>query len=77
MSWEKNSYSILIFYISLLPLLEIEITQYVPTKFHQNPSSRSGEEFENVKSLQTDGQVGGKRAARYDNSPLEPSAQVS
>ena len=49
----------------------------IPTKFHQNPPSDSGEEFENMKSLQTDGQVDGKRAVRYDNSPLEPSAQVS
>ena len=49
---------------------------FIPTKFHQNPSSGSGEEFENVKSLQTDGRVDGQRAARYDNSPLEPSAYV-
>ena len=26
---------------------------FIPTKFHQNPSSGSGEEVENVKSLQT------------------------
>ena len=47
---------------------------FIPTKFHQNhPSSGSGEEVENVKSLRTDGQ----RTVRYDNSSLEPSAQVS
>ena len=27
---------------------------FIPTKFHQNPSSGSGEEVENVKSLRTD-----------------------
>ena len=26
---------------------------FIPTKFHQNPSSGSGEEVENVKSLRT------------------------
>ena len=34
----------------------------ITTKFHQNPSSGSGEEVENVKSLRTDWQT-----ARYDN----------
>ena len=50
------------------------------TKFHQNPSSGSGEEVENVKSLRTtddDGRTDGRRTVRYDNSSLEPSAQVS
>ena len=52
------------------------------TKFHQNPSSGSGEEVENVKSLRqtdgrTDGQTDGRRTVRFDNSSLEPSAQVS
>ena len=46
---------------------------FIPTKFHQNPSSGSGEEVENVKSLRTDG----RRTVRYDNSSLEPLAQVS
>ena len=55
------------------------------TKFHQNQSSGSGEEVENVKSLRqtdddgrttTDGRTDG-RTVRYDNSSLEPSAQVS
>ena len=44
---------------------------FIPTKFHQNPSSSSGEEVENVKSLRTDdGQT-----RHYDNSSLEPLAQ--
>ena len=30
------------------------IKSYILNKFHQNPSSGSEEEFENVKSLQTD-----------------------
>ena len=46
---------------------------FIPTKFHQIPSSGSGKEVENVKSLRTDGRMDG----RYDNSSLEPSAQVS
>ena len=57
---------------------------FTPTKFHQNPSSGSGEEVENVKSLRTDdddddddGRTDGRRTVRYDNSSLEPSAQVS
>ena len=51
---------------------------FIPTKFHQDLSSGSGEEVENVKSLQTDdGRTDGRRTVRYDNSSLEPSAQVS
>ena len=53
---------------------------FIPTKFHQNPSSGFGEEVENVKSLQTDGRrrrTDGRRTVRYDNSSLEPSARVS
>ena len=42
------------------------------SSLHQNPSSGSGEEVENVKSLRD-----GRRTVRYDNSSLEPSAQVS
>ena len=45
---------------------------FIPTKFHQNPSSGSGE-VENVKvNRRTD-----VRTMRYDNSSLEPLAQVS
>ena len=51
---------------------------FIPTKFHQNPTSGSGEEVENVKSLRMDdGRTDGRRTVRYDNSSLEPSAQVS
>ena len=56
---------------------------FIPTKFHQNPSSSSGEEVKNVKSLRhtdgrtDDGRTDGRRTVRYDNSSLEPSAQVS
>ena len=50
---------------------------FIPTKFHQNPSSSSGEEVENVKSLRTDGRRDGRRTVHYDNNSLEPSAQVS
>ena len=48
---------------------------FIPTKFHyKNPSSGSGEEVENVKSLR---RTDGRKTKRYDNSSLEPSAQVS
>ena len=53
---------------------------FIPTKFHQNLSSGSGEEVENVKVYgrrRTDGRTEGRRTVRYDNSSLEPSAQVS
>ena len=69
--------------------LERDHEYFIPTKFHQYPSSSSGEEVENVKSLRqtdgrTDGQTDGRRrrtdgrrTVRYDNSSLEPLAQVS
>ena len=51
---------------------------FIPTKFHKNQSSGSGEKVENVKSLRTDGRTtDGRRTVRYDNSTLEPLAQVS
>ena len=58
---------------------------FIPTKFHENPSSGSGEEDENVKVYgrttddgRTDGRrTDGRRTVRYDNSSLEPLAQVS
>ena len=54
---------------------------FIPTKFHQNPSSGSGEEVENVKVYgrrRTDRRTtDGRRTVRYDNSSLEPLAQVS
>ena len=46
---------------------------FIHTKFHQKPSSSSGE-VENVKSLR---QMDGRWMVRYDNSSIEPSAQVS
>ena len=49
---------------------------FMHTKFHQNPSSGSGEEVEYVKSLRTTTTTDG-RTTRYDYSSLEPSAQVS
>ena len=49
---------------------------FIPTKFHQNPSSGFGEEVEKCEKF-TDGRTDGRRTVRYDNSSLEPSAQVS
>ena len=49
---------------------------FIPTKFHQNPSSGSGEEVANEKSLQTDDgrrRADGRWTVRYDNSSPEPS----
>ena len=48
---------------------------FIPTKFHQNLSSGSEEEVENVKVYRrttTDGRTDGRRTVRYDNSSLEP-----
>ena len=50
---------------------------FIPNKSHQNQSSGSREEFENVKSLQTDGRGNRQRTARNENSQLEPLAYVS
>ena len=50
---------------------------FIATKFHQNPSSGSGEEVENVKKFTDGRRTDGRRTVRYDNSSLEPSAQVS
>ena len=49
---------------------------FIPTKFHQNPSSGSGEEVENVKVYGRRRTDDG-RTVRYYNSSLEPSAKVS
>ena len=43
---------------------------FIPNKFHQNPSSC-------FDGRRTDGQWTDGRTVRYDNSSLEPSAQVS
>ena len=60
---------------------------FIPTKFHQNPSSGSGEEVENVKSLRVDDghsttdtgrrRTDRRRTVHYNNSSLEPSSPVS
>ena len=52
---------------------------FIPTKFHQIPSSGSGEEVENVivYRRRTTTKPDGPRMARYDNSSPEPLAQVS
>ena len=39
---------------------------FIPTKFHQNPSSGFGEEVENVKSLRTDDDDGRRRRRTDD-----------
>ena len=40
---------------------------FIPTKFHQNPSSGSGGEVENVKSLRTDGRTDDDDDGRTDD----------
>ena len=40
---------------------------FIPTKFHQNPSSGSGEEVANVKSLRTDGRTDRQTDGRTDD----------
>ena len=50
---------------------------FMHTKFHQNLSSGSGEEVENVKVYGRRRRTDGRRTVRYDNSSLEPLAQVS
>ena len=44
---------------------------FIRTKFHQNPSSGSGEEVENAIVLRSD-----RRTTRDINKSLEPSASV-
>jgi hypothetical protein len=46
-------------------------------KSGQNWPSGSGEEVENVKSLQTDGRTNGRRTTGDQKSSLDLSAQVS
>ena len=56
---------------------------FIPTKFHQNQSSGSGKEVENVKVYRRtdgrtdEGRTDGRRTLRYADSSLEPLAQVS
>ena len=49
-----------------------DLEYFIHTKFHQNPSSGSGEEVENVNSLTDDG----RRTTRDHNRSLEPLAPV-
>ena len=54
-----------------------DLEHFIHTKFHQNPSSGSGEEVENVNSLNgrrtTDGRrTDGRRTTRDHNRSLEP-----
>ena len=57
-----------------------DLEYFIHTKFHQNPSSGSGEEVENVNSLtdgRTDGRTDdGRRTTRDHNRSLEPLAPV-
>ena len=53
-----------------------DLEYFIHTKFHQNPSSGSGEEVENVNSL-TDGRTDDRRLTTHDhNRSLEPMAPV-
>ena len=59
-----------------------DLEYFIHTKFHQNPSSGSGEEVENVNSLTDDGRTDGRqtddgrRTKRDHNRSLEPLAPV-
>ena len=57
-----------------------DLEYFIHTKFHQNLSSRSGEEVENVNCLtdgRTDGRTDdGRRTTRDHNRSLEPMAPV-
>ena len=47
---------------------------FIPTKFHQNLSSGSGEEVKNVKSLR---RTEGRRTVCYDNSSLKRELKIN
>ena len=56
-----------------------DLEYFIHTKFHQNPSSGSGEEVENVNSLTDDRRRttdDGRRTTRDHNRSLEPLAPV-
>ena len=64
----------------IITTLVRDLEYFIHTKFHQNPSSGSGEEVENVNSL-TDGRTDGRtddrrRTTRDHNRSLEPLAPV-
>ena len=52
-----------------------DLEYFIRTKLHQNPSSGSGEEVENVNSLTDDGRTDG-RTTHDHNRSLEPLAPV-
>ena len=52
-----------------------DLEYFIHTKFHQNPSSGSGE-VKNVNCLTDDGQTDGRRTTRDHNRSLEPLAFV-
>ena len=60
-----------------------DLEYFIHTKFHQNPSSGSGEEFENVNSLTDDGRTDdgrttdGRRTTRDHNRSLEPKGSCA
>ena len=53
-----------------------DLEYFIHTKFHQNPSSGSGEEVENVNCLTDDGRTDGRWKTRDHNRSLEPLAPV-
>ena len=53
-----------------------DLEYFIHTKIHQNPSSGSGEEVENVNSLTDDGRTDGRRTTHDHNRSLEPLAPV-
>ena len=89
--WDKKIFKVCpwIFYISLLSSLLKKVWPFIWThlnpfhprmffaKFGWNLPSGSGEENENVKILQTNGQTDGQRTTGDQKSPLELSAQVN
>ena len=52
-----------------------DFKSFIHTKFHQNPSSGSGQEVENVNSL-TDRRTDGRRTTHDHSRSLEPLAPV-
>ena len=55
-----------------------DLEYFIHTKFHQNPSSGSGEEVENVNSLTDDGRtMDRRRTTRDHNRSLEPKGSCA
>ena len=53
-----------------------DLEYFIHTKFHQNLSSSSGEEVDNVNSLTGDRQTDGRRTTHDHNRSLEPLTPV-